>query len=418
MNSTLITYETREYQLSHEKKHTVSILGTLPPIRALSSYCFEFANSMALICGVEFISFKKIYPVFLYPGGRPDDDHTYPEMSAADIKIRRRLTWYNPLSWFIEGIFAKGDILHAQWWSFPLFFIYLSVCACFRFKKKPVVFTVHNVMSHEKSFLFFKISGFLFKLGDHFIVHSDINKQQLAELYHIPPEKISVIAHGSLDFHVKKDINRKMIRKEFEIEPNNRVILLFGAIRPYKGIDTALKAFAKIVKKIPEARLLIAGRLWEDWTPYKRLIADLGLNEYVITHLDYIPSGEVYKFFEVADICVFPYHHFDSQSGAGLAAISFHKPMIVSAVGGLADLVKDSRFIVPPADYFALASAVTECLLDPALLNGMILDAEAVAKRFSWSEIANKTEKIYENLLKQHIKEEDGLSERSFTKNF
>ena len=380
---------------------TVSILGTLPPIRALSSYCFEFANAIAKICCVEFISFKKIYPSFLYPGGRPDDDHTYPEISATDMSIRRRLTWYNPFSWLMAGVTAKGDILHAQWWSFPLFFIYLTVCAYFKLKKKPVVLTVHNVMSHEKSFLFFKMSQLLFKLGDHFIVHSNINKQQMAEFYHIPDEKISVIAHGSLYFHVKKTTDRKALRKEFGIEPDKKVILLFGAIRPYKGLDIAIKAFAEIIKQIPVSRLLIAGRLWEDWTPYEQLLNKLGLRGHVITHLDYIPSGDVYKFFEVSDLCIFPYHHFDSQSGAGSTAIAFRKPMIVSNVGGLPDLVNDKRCVVQPGDHSALANAVIRCLKDPTMLESMKSDAENVSGKFAWKEIAKKTEKIYQKLLKQ-----------------
>ena len=91
---------------------TVSILGTLPPIRALSSYCFELANAIAEKCRVEFISFKNIYPAFLYPGGAPDDDDTYPPHSTTQINVRTRLEWYNPLSWFIEGLTANGDLLH------------------------------------------------------------------------------------------------------------------------------------------------------------------------------------------------------------------------------------------------------------------------------------------------------------------
>jgi hypothetical protein len=98
---------------SQKKQLTVSILGTLPPIRALSSYCFELTQSLARNCNVDFISFKKIYPAFLYPGGKPDDDHTYPDIAMPNIRIKRRLTWYNPLSWIIEGFSATGDILHA-----------------------------------------------------------------------------------------------------------------------------------------------------------------------------------------------------------------------------------------------------------------------------------------------------------------
>ncbi len=382
-----------------KKSFTVSMIGTFPPIRALSSYCYELVNSLLCFGRIEFISFKCIYPSFLYPGGKPDDDHTYPEITATDLHIKRRLTWYNPFSWIIEGVRAKGEILHAQWWSTPLFFIYLTICLCFKLKKKPILFTVHNVLSHEKSFLYSKMSKILFGLGDHFIVHSYINKNQMSEYYGILPDKISVIPHGSLDFHVKRDADALKIRKEMGLSPENIVILLFGAIRPYKGIDTAIEAFSEINKEFPETRLLIAGRLWEDWTPYKRLIRQHGLEKYVVTHLEYIPSGVVYKYFEISELCLFPYHHFDSQSGAGAVAISFRKPMIVSDVGGLPELVIDRRCIVPAKDYSALADAAKDCLKNPELFNKMKSDAELVAHKFSWSDIAKKTEAIYKKLL-------------------
>lgn len=382
-----------------KKEFTVSILGTLPPIRALSSYCFELANAISEKYRVEFISFKKIYPSFLYPGGKPDDDHTYPAIRGAQIKVRAHLTWYNPLSWFIEGLTAKGDLLHAQWWSAPLFPIYLIVCACFKFKKKPVIFTVHNVLSHENSALYFKMSQVLFKFGDYFIVHSNINKQQMNKFYHIPYDQISVIPHGSLDFHIKNGVDKEKLRIKMGLKPENKVVLLFGAIRPYKGLDTAIKAFADVINNVPDARLLIAGRLWEDWAPYEQLIRKLGLEDYIITHLDYIPSGDVYKFFEVSDLCILPYHHFDSQSGAGSVAISFRKPMIVSNVGGLPDLVKKSRWVVPPGNSSALAHAVTKCLKDPNVIEQMKTDAEIILNQFSWSGIAVKTEKIYQQLM-------------------
>ena len=382
-----------------KKKIMVSVLGTLPPIRALSSYCFELTRSLSQICEVEFLSFKKIYPAFLYPGGKPDDDHTYPEIREPNVRIRRRLAWYNPFSWLFEGFTATGDLLHAQWWSMPLFPVYLIICICFKLKKKPVIFTVHNVLSHEKSRLYNKSSRFLFKLGDHFIVHSSLNKKQLMDFYGISDRRISIIPHGSLNLHIRPQADRLILRKQFGLYPENKVVLLFGAIRPYKGIDSAILAFAEIVKKIPDARLLIAGRLWEDWTPYDRLIHDLDLMESVITHLDYIPSGNVHQFFEVADLCIFPYHHFDSQSGAGAAALSFRKPMIVSDVGGLPELVKDRRFVVPPGNHKALAEAMTCCLENPAILLGMASDAETISEQFAWPEIAKQTMAVYQQAL-------------------
>ncbi|MBN1472371.1 MAG: glycosyltransferase [Syntrophaceae bacterium] len=382
-----------------KKRLSITILGTLPPVRALSSYCFELACALLENCNIEFLSFKSIYPAFLYPGGRPDGDDTYPNLDMPGLLVKRNLAWYNPFSWLYEGLLSKGELLHAQWWSMPLFPIYFTVCGCFKLRKKPVLFTVHNVLSHEKSAIYVALSRLLFTLGDRFIVHSALNKQQLLELYKIPPDRVSVVPHGSLDFHVRPGIDRDSLRKERGLSSQSKVVLLFGAIRPYKGIDTAIRAFSKAAKQIPDARLLIAGRLWEDWAPYEKIIRDLQIADRVITHLDYIPSGNVHAFFEVADLCVFPYHHFDSQSGAGAVALSFRKPMIVSDVGGLPELVNDRQFVVPAADAEALAQAMIRCLGDPAVLASMASDAEKVAGRFAWPGIAEKTKAIYEQLV-------------------
>jgi len=375
------------------------MLGSLPPLRALSSYCLELALAVADIEEVEFISFRKIYPARLYPGGDLEDDHTFPTLKHPNLKVRRRLTWYNPVSWIIEGMSVNTALLHAQWWSLPLAIIYFVVCLGFKLRRKPVIFTVHNILQHETSFFYRRISRALFRLGDHFIVHSSPNRDQLIKYYNIPPDRITKIPHGPLDFHVRNDIDREAVRNKMSFDPANRIILLFGAIRPYKGIDTALKAFAKVHPEIPEARLLIAGRLWEQWGYYEQLIDDLGIGDYIKTHLRYIPSDEVFKFFAASDLVILPYHHFDSQSGVGSTAISFRKPMIVTNVGGLPELVVDQRYVVPPNDPETLASTIVDCLKNPDQLDKMTAGAKEVAEAMAWTTIAKKTWSLYGHVL-------------------
>ena len=158
----------------------IAMLGSLPPLRALSSYCLEHASAIAASVNVQFISFKRIYPSGVYPGGDLIEDHTYPIISNPNLKVRRRLTWYNPFTWIIEGLFTKGVLLHAQWWSPPLILIYFMVCLGFRLRKKPIVFTVHNIFQHDKHYIYEMLSRLLFKLGDHYIVHCESNRQQLS----------------------------------------------------------------------------------------------------------------------------------------------------------------------------------------------------------------------------------------------
>ena len=377
----------------------IVMLGSLPPIRALSSYCLELAHAVADLGKVRFISFKKMYPKLAYPGGDLKDDHSFPTVTHPQLSVKRRLTWYNPITWFMEGFLTKGDLLHAQWWSLPLSLIYGVICIGFKLRHKPVIFTVHNVMPHEKNKLYDQVSRMLFKLGDHFIVHSAPNRIQMIRHYGLSSDKVTQIPHGPLDFHVRSDGERDKVREEMGLGPDEKVILFFGAIRSYKGIDTALKAFAKVLSDIPEARLLVAGKLWESWAPYQRLIDELGIGEKIKTCLEYIPSGDVWKYFEVSDLVILPYHHFDSQSGVGATAISFRKPMIVTDVGGLPELVKDRRYVVTANDPKGLAETIVSCLGNLNRLVDMSSDAEQVAENMAWSSIGMKTWAVYARIL-------------------
>jgi glycosyltransferase involved in cell wall biosynthesis len=378
----------------------IAMLGTFPPLRGLSSYCLELSGALADLAKVEFLSFKKLYPGFLYPGGRLKEDYSFPITEHQNLHVKRRLTWYNPFTWITEAIFSKADLLHAQWWSLPLALIYGCIGAIFKLRGKPVVFTVHNVLSHDGSKLFETASRWLFRLGDHFIVHTRQNRRQMKIHYGIPEDRISIISHGSLDFHVNRQADQAKSRQELNIDPRQKVILLFGAIRPYKGVDTAIKALVQVLREVPESILLIAGKLWQKWEPYQQLIAERGIENAVRTFLEYIPSAEVYRYFEAADLVILPYHHFDSQSGIGVTAVSFRKPMIVSDVGGLPDLVKKDKYVVPPNAPEILARVIVDCIADQQQLAAMTADAAEVAAELSWSSIAQKTCAIYNNLLR------------------
>ena len=377
---------------------TVAILGSFPPLRGISSYCLELAVALAAHSRVEFISFKQIYPGFLYPGGCLPDDRSFPDIDQRGLNVHRRLKWYNPLTWIREGLLVQADLLHAQWWSIPLAPVYAVIAGLFKLRGKRVVFTIHNVMSHEQSSIFGAVSNGLFKLGDHFIVHTQRNSHLMTSLYGIPADKISTIPHGSLDFQVNDRADRGTLRDDLGFSADDNVILLFGAIRPYKGLATAIKAFAAIKNAVPTAKLLIAGKLWEDWSPYQKLIDRSGLTRDVKTHLHYVPAAEVHRYFGAADLALLPYRHFDSQSGVGSSAIAFRTPLVVSDVGGLPDLVPDRRCVVPPDNPDTLAAAVVRLLNDSALRDEIAEKMKPLVDQFSWTRIAAATWDVYRSL--------------------
>ncbi|AOY59001.1 glycosyltransferase family 4 protein [Desulfococcus multivorans] len=381
--------------------NTIAMLGSFPPLRGVSGYCLELAAAMAERGRVDFISFREMYPRALYPGGDLADDTTFPEVFHPRLTVRRRLTWYDPAGWIKAGLGTRAELLHAQWWSLPLAPVYMTICAGFKARKKPVVFTVHNVLPHETAPAYIAASRALFTLGDRFIVHTEKNRRQLAAHYGIPESRISRIPHGTLDFQARSGKSDGTFRTDMGIGPEEKIVLLFGAVRPYKGVDTALKALAEILKIRADVRLVIAGKLWESWAPYECLIRKLGLYDHVLPILDYIPSAGVHRLFTAADLVILPYHHFDSQSGVAGTALAFRKPMIVSAVGGLPDLVKNPACVVPPQNPAALARAVVRCLQDPNRLRSLAADAHALSRDFSWKAIAKATFLVYKDACKK-----------------
>jgi glycosyltransferase involved in cell wall biosynthesis len=282
----------------------------------------------------------------------------------------------------------------------PLAPVYATIALAFKLRRKPVLFTVHNVTDHEGSVIFRAASRLLFSLADHLIVHTATNQQTLIHEYGIDPSRTSVIPHGSLDFQVTCSADREQIRHEMGFSNADKVVLFFGAIRPYKGLATALRAMAEVLKVLPKAKLLIAGKLWEPWDTYQNLIDELRLANHVKAFLDYIPSEDVHRYFCAADLTVLPYLHFDSQSGVGSTAVAFRTPMIVSGVGGLPELVQDPRFVVPPGDSAALGRIITDCLSTPEKLESMSRHLDSTAHELDWGAIAQNTNLLYERLIR------------------
>ncbi|MCD5383897.1 hypothetical protein LR066_03965 [candidate division WOR-3 bacterium] len=116
----------------------------------------EVLRSVSDLISVEFIGFKQLYPDFLYPGGtRVKDENYSPEIKNG--LVRNILTYYNPISWLWAGLTAKGEIIHAQWWSYvlaPVYFTVLSVC---KIRKKKILITVHNVIPHETTKWYYSV---------------------------------------------------------------------------------------------------------------------------------------------------------------------------------------------------------------------------------------------------------------------
>jgi len=379
----------------------ITLIGTLPPIKGISEYCIEQVNSLSKKMKIDFINFKSIYPEFLYPGGSTKEKNEIFQINEnKNLKISNLLSWYNPFSWVWAGLTTKGEIVHFHWWTFYLFPVFFIIIILSKLRGKKIICTAHNVLSHETSKIDEILTNLMFKLSHRIIVHSKTNKNQLKEVFKIKDEKISVIPYGVLNFYKKEEITKEQACEKLGLENQDKIILYFGNIRKYKGVDVLIKSFAKTKKEVSNAKLIIAGKNWIDWQPFQRLINGHNLNKDIILHLDYISALEIPYYFSACDLVVLPYLFFESQSGPGNIALAFRKAMVVSNVGGLPDLVKDKNVIVQSNNEDELAQAIIKILKDENFRTRLENDSKELAQKYSWDKIAEKTIELYKSLTK------------------
>jgi glycosyltransferase involved in cell wall biosynthesis len=353
--------------------------------RALS----ETNNEIKILTAysAEYDFFKLNFPVkaFLYT----DTKNVFQKMI--------RLFWnYNVI--FFTSLFGKYDVIHFQWpvsIRFDPFFIkFLKF-----FYKKPVVFTVHDLIPLEydlktfsKNPLFPKYKKF-YNSFDKIIVHIDYIKTDIINIFSVKDSNVFITPHGNylnfLDFN--KIYTKKEARKLLNIPEDKFYILFFGYIRDYKGLDILIKALSILPENIC---IIIAGKLVD------KHILDLlnkNLKNRFYLFLNYIYPNESSKFFNASDLACFPYRNI-YQSGALQNAFAFNVPVITSSLDSFKSIIKDSYngYMFETNNYQDLADKILKIYNNSSELAKVSKNAYDFAeKELSWDKIANKTIEIY-----------------------
>ncbi len=382
----------------------ITIIGTLPPLKAISPYCFYLLESLSKITHIEFIGFKDI-PEFIYFGGAKEKILSNKVIKNVDLKIF--ITWYNPFSWIKTGLQSKGDIIHIQHWADYSSLIYCVILPFLKIRRKKIILTVHNITPHVtiKSIVLIDkiLNKILFPFTDIFIVHNFRNKQKLIQLYKIKNDRIHIVMHGTLKpYETIKEVSKKIAREKLNIPENKKVILIFGYLWGYKGLDVLLKSMVLIKQKIKDLLLVIAGQPLKNYDLYEKIIEENNLNDFIYKKLGYISDSEIEYYFSCSDLVVLPYklHPFDTHGGVGALAIFFKKPILVTDVGGLPEYVKDKRAISNPNDPNDLSNRIIHILKNEKLLKKLSNDSEELSKELNWDDIAEKTFAVYKKTLK------------------
>ncbi len=370
-------------------KVKVSLIGSLPPLKGISPYMMALTTALASRhdVDVEVLTFRSLYPRWLYPGGDPSGAACN-ECEIPRARVRRLLTWWNPLSWLIAGLTLRGDVVHAQWWSYFLAPAYVVILAVARLRGKRIVVTVHNVEPHEGGVFRRLANRAVLPWAHVLVVHSERNRQAIEKVAGGRP--VRVIPHGALSLSAALP-SREEARARLGLPRDAEVVLAFGNIRPYKGLATLIEAFACVRRRRPHARLVIAGQPWGPWEPYQRMIRAHGLDGAATTMLGFIPEETAAALFAAADVVALPYTHFDGQSGVATLALSAGRALVVSNVGGLPELAGHVAAIVAPGAVEELAEALVRVLNDPSLRRMLEASALRKARALSWDAVVAST---------------------------
>ena len=204
----------------------VTLIGTLPPIKALSPYCYHLADALSKKIIIEFINFKSVLPKVLYYGGEKEKK----SYKISSFKTLNILTWYNPFSWIKAGLKANGEIVHFQHWQLYSSLIYCIILPIVKIRGKKIIISIHNITPHtaKPTTVFFDkiFNKIIFPYTNILIVHNKRNRKKLLDLYNLDEKKIYMIPHGTLMPYQKlKNISKQSARKYLNMPIDKKIIL-------------------------------------------------------------------------------------------------------------------------------------------------------------------------------------------------
>lgn len=279
------------------------------------------------------VTFSLQYPEFLFPGKTQYSEDPPP----ADLKITRRVNSINPLNWINTGWKLrkeKPDVLLLKYWTpfmAPCFGTIIRLVS----KHTKVVVICDNIIPHEKHFFDDWFNRYFLNACDAFICMSESVQKDL--LSYLPKAPNILTPHPVYDTFGEA-VPRAEALQKFGLKEDEKVVLFFGFIRQYKGLDILLEAMADPRVRAMGIKAIVAGEYYEDAAPYRKLMQDLNLSDSLILREDFISNEEVKYFFSAADLVVQPYKS-ATQSGISQICYSFGKPMVVTRVGGLPEIV-------------------------------------------------------------------------------
>lgn len=294
--------------------------------------------------------------------------------------------------------FHRSKIVHLHLFHYGPKELILALISRLLFFK--VVATVHDVESFIDSDLG-AIKRLIFWTIDRFVVHNEYSRSSLAVAAKLSSDLVDVIPHGNYCDYVVK-MNRGEARRLLGLPENSRVILFFGQIKKVKALDLLIRSLPIINSELENVTLLVAGKYWKDsGDEYKNLIDELGLHSSVRLDIGYVPDDKVHLYYCSCDVVALPYREI-FQSGVLLMAMSYARPVVVSNIAGMTDIVThgDSGLVFKQEDPVDLAAQIVRVLSDYDLAERLSVNGlKKVSEEHCWNRVGQLTQSTYSKVL-------------------
>lgn len=370
----------------------IIMIGPVYPYKGgISHYTGLMYRELAKRHDVEMISYKMQYPKFLFHKEQRDYSNDSFKIEGAKYLLHTA----NPFNIVRTARYIrrkKPDLVIIQWWHpyfAPCYFLLTRFIG-----RQNVVFVCHNVFPHERFPLDKLLTGLALNNGSHFILHAVEEAKELTKIQSNPDYVVT--PHPTYHAFRFEGMSRERARERLHIGEEERILLFFGYVREYKGLKYLLRAMPEISREDEKVKLWVVGEFGSDKEEYLKLIRELGIKDRVRVQDSYTPDREVEKYFAAADLVVLPYTS-ATQSGIVQIAYGFTKPVVVTDVGGLPDVVEDGKtgYVVEPGKPEALTGAVVRFFREEQAQR-MKKNIEKDAYRFSWERMGEVLEGFME----------------------
>ncbi|HUX95223.1 MAG TPA: glycosyltransferase [Bacteroidales bacterium] len=371
----------------------ITIIGTAYPYRGgLAAYNERLAREFVTEGhNVTIVTFSLQYPSFLFPGKSQYLDGPAPE----ELNIRREVNSVNPFNWISTGRRIKKqnpDILIFKYWLPFMAPCFGTIARIVRKNRHTKVITIFdNVIPHERHPGDRLLTRYYTSAIDGAIAMSASVLNDLAEFRNDIPARLN--PHPLFD-NFGSPVDRDKALGQLGLDPSFSYILFFGFIRKYKGLDLLIEAFSNEQLRNRNLKLIVAGEFYEDGSQYRELVDKFNLEKEIIFFDRFINDNEVAAFFSIADLIVQPYRS-ATQSGVTQIAYHFGKPMLVTDVGGLREIVPDHKcgYVVNPEPE-SISSAISDFFINNRKeeFTGNVL---AEREKYTWAKMTASIKEVY-----------------------